>query len=96
MTDTDLRLPQPLSLAEEVRLTRLPPPGIRRAIRDGAGVSLRRFARAIGVSHGSVAYYERGGTPAPCIAIRYRAELEELAKVIGYDLDSPTGAHTQK
>jgi transcriptional regulator with XRE-family HTH domain len=84
MTDT----PAALSLAEEVRLTRLPPAHIRRAIRDAAGVSLRRFARALQISHGSVAYYERGGQPRTEIAIRYRGELEKLAAVVGFEIDA--------
>ncbi|MGX6604860.1 hypothetical protein ACWKSP_22430 [Micromonosporaceae bacterium Da 78-11] len=88
MTDTMTSRAEPLSLAEEVRLTRLPAPHIRRAIRDGARVSLRRFARAIQVSHGSVRYYEQGGQPGIEIAIRYRAELEKLAEVIGFDMDA--------
>jgi len=88
MTDTPAASPATLSLAEEVRLTRLPPAHIRRAIRDAAGVSLRRFARALQVSHGSVAYYERGGQPRTEIAIRYRGELEKLAAVIGFPIDA--------
>ena len=86
MTDLETQLAEPLSLAEEVRLTRLPSPATRRAIRDAAGVSLRRFARALKVSHGSIAYYERGGQPRTEIAIRYRDELERLAAAVGYQL----------
>ena len=94
MTDTMTSRAEPLSLAEEVRLTRLPAPHIRRAIRDGARVSLRRFARAIQVSHGSVRYYEQGGQPGIEIAIRYRCELEKLAAVIGFDLEAAERAAT--
>lgn len=75
-----------LTLAEEVRLTRLPPPHICREIRDKARVSLRRFAREVGVSHGSIAYYERGGQPRTEVAVRYRCELEKLAEAIGYEI----------
>lgn len=88
MTETQTAPPAVLTLAEEVRLTRLPPAHIRRAIRNQAGVSLRRFARALQVSHGSIAYYERGGQPRTEIAIRYRGELERLAAVIGFQLDA--------
>ena len=38
----------------------LPSPPARQAIREAAGVSRAQLARAIGVSEGSVAYYERG------------------------------------
>lgn len=94
MTDRKTEAARPLTLAEEVRLTRLPPPDVRRAIRDGAGVSLRRFARALRVSHGSIAYYERGGKPGTEIAIRYRRELEKLAAVIGFDIDAQAQRRT--
>ena len=80
-----------LSLEEEVRrrlLATLPPPSIRKAIRTKARVSLRRLGQEIGVTHGSIYYYERGGEPCPEIAIRYRAELEKLARVIGFDFDA--------
>jgi AcrR family transcriptional regulator len=90
MTNTLFAPRRALTLAEEVRLTRLPAPHIRRAIRDAAKVSLRRFARELGVSHGSIAYYERGGQPGVDIAIRYRAELERLAAEVGFDLSTQT------
>ena len=90
MTDTHTEPARPMTLAEEVALTRLPAPPIRRAIRDAARVSLRRFARELGVSHGSIAYYERGGQPGTDIAIRYREELERLAAVTGFDLAAST------
>ncbi|HEY6117075.1 MAG TPA: helix-turn-helix transcriptional regulator [Candidatus Dormibacteraeota bacterium] len=76
-----------LTLAEEVALTKLPEPHIRRAIRKAARVSLRRLAREIGVSHGSIAYYERGGQPGVEIAIRYREELERLAGAAGFQAE---------
>jgi predicted transcriptional regulator len=86
MTDTYAQPRAALTLAEEVRLTRLPAPHIRRAIRDAANVSLRRLARELRVSHGSISYYERGGQPRPEVAIRYRDELERLAATVGFDL----------
>lgn len=91
MTVTKPQISEPLSLAEEVALyRRLPPPHIRRAIRTSAKVSFRRFGAAIGVSHGSVRYYEHGGCPGVEIAVRYLAELENLATTIGYDIEGET------
>lgn len=92
MTDTMTEPAKPLTLADEVRLTRLPPPSVRRAIRESARVSLRRFGKALQVSHGSVAYYERGGQPGVEIAMRYRTELERLAAVIGFDIEAASRA----
>lgn len=86
MTETHLAPIQDLSLVEQYRRTRLPIPVDRRHVRDKAGISLRRFAREIRVSHGSIAYYERGGKPSPEIAARYRKVLEDLAAALGYQL----------
>ncbi|WP_045740837.1 helix-turn-helix domain-containing protein [Actinoplanes rectilineatus] len=90
MTDTITPPIRALTLAEEVTLTRLPAPHIRRAIRDAANVSLRRLAREIRVSHGSIAYYERGGQPGTEIAIRYREQLERLASAVGFNIPVDT------
>ncbi len=84
---TDLAVPaQEPSLADEYLRTRLPIPADRRRVRDRARFSLRQFANKIGVSHGSIAYYERGGKPSADIAERYKRELEELAAVLGIEL----------
>jgi transcriptional regulator with XRE-family HTH domain len=89
MTTTPTAPRAELTLAEEVLLKQLPPPNVCREIRDKARVSLRRFAREVGVSHGSIAYYERGGQPRVEVAVRYRCELEKLAAAIGYELPLP-------
>jgi transcriptional regulator with XRE-family HTH domain len=94
MTATEPQISErTLTLADEVALyRRLPPPHIRRTIRTRAKVSFRRFGAEIGVSHGSVRYYENGGCPGVEIAIRYLAELEKLAAAIGYDIAAETRA----
>ena len=92
MTIAPTEIPRPRTLAEEVRLTTLPPAPIRRAIRDAARVSIRRLARELGISHASISYYERGGQPGVEIAIRYRIQLERLAAETGFDM----AGHIQK
>jgi hypothetical protein len=96
MTATTSPAPR-LDLADEVRLRlTLPPPAVRHAVRTGARVSLRRFGQAIGVSHGSVRYYELGGEPGIEILGRYISELHKLAEAIGFDIDTATREATQK
>lgn len=94
MTEANLQLIEPLTLEEEVRqrllLAQLPSPHVRKTVRTKARVSLRRLGREIGVTHGSIYYYERGGDPGIAVAIRYRAELEKLARLIGFDLWAET------
>ncbi len=85
MTDAAVSAQEP-SLADEYLRTRLPIPADRRRVRETARFGLRRFAARVRVSHGSIAYYERGGTPSPDIAERYKRELEELAAVLGIEL----------
>ncbi len=83
------------ALVAEIRSRRLPIPADRRAVRELSGISLRRLATELNVTHGSISYYERGGSPGVEIAGRYRELLEEIAEAIGYKLryEQPT---TQK
>jgi transcriptional regulator with XRE-family HTH domain len=53
MSVTELR--RRLSLTRE-----LPPPDVRRRLREGAGVSLAEIGRACGVTSSAVAFWERG------------------------------------
>lgn len=53
------------ALINEVAASRrLPPPAMRRAIREGAGVSRARFARELGVAPSAVGFWEAGRTPS--------------------------------
>lgn len=48
-------------LLDRVRARReLPPPAMRRAIREAAGLTLEDFGGALGVSSQAVLYWERG------------------------------------
>lgn len=59
---------------------RLPPPAMRRAIREGAGVSQRDVAAALGVSVASVNRWEADiCTPRDEALTAYVALLEALA-----------------
>ncbi len=95
MTDT-LMPDQELSLADEFLRTRLPIPADRRRVRHMSGFSLRRFAQKIRVSHGSIAYYERGGQPGDDIAVRYKRELERLADLFGIEMRYEHAVNVQK
>jgi transcriptional regulator with XRE-family HTH domain len=89
MTTTIVRPSRPLSLEEEVRrriAVRLPSKQARRHVRTTARVSLRRLGAEIGVTHGSIYYYECGGDPLPETAALYLATLQKLADLIGYDM----------
>lgn len=89
MTTTDVPPTQHrFALVEEVKKrldTELPPPHERRAIRKAAQVSIRRLAHELGITHGSVYYYETRGNPGPDIASRYRDLLNALAAAVGYE-----------
>jgi len=64
---------------ERVRVAReLPPPKIRRMIREAAGLSRRDFGDAIGVSEEAVCTWEEGRTPGPERARRYGEALRAL------------------
>jgi DNA-binding transcriptional regulator YiaG len=66
------------SVVERVRRTRLPDTPSRRAIRETAGVTIREMAILVGVSPMSVCRWERGTTPAPGRAAKYREVLDAL------------------
>lgn len=69
-------------LLEQVRSRRrLPVPAERRRIREEAGISLRVFADALGVSHTAVASWERGATPRE-LRSEYAQLLEEIADAL--------------
>jgi DNA-binding transcriptional regulator YiaG len=59
----------------------LPPPRIRRAIREAAGVAQVVLGSAIGVSGVSVCRYESGARePHGAVRLRYAEALEELRR----------------
>jgi len=67
-------------LITEVRAQRnLPPPTMRRAIRQAAGVSMPRLAGALGVSTPTLHHWETGTrNPRPAHAIAYNEALRAL------------------
>lgn len=68
--------------AMRIRAARLPPPPVCRAIRQGAGVSLREVGQLIGVSPMTVLRWERGDVrPKRDHAIAYRELLDVLSGV---------------
>jgi DNA-binding transcriptional regulator YiaG len=68
-------------LLERVRSRRkLPPASERRSIRQGADLSLRDVARALGASHTAVAAWEAGATPREHMAA-YAKLLDELRRL---------------
>ncbi len=74
-----------MTLIDEVAaLKTLPPPEVRRLIREKAGVSLQRLADELEVEPSTVLRWERGQTaPRPRTLIRYvqlLTQLEELAQ----------------
>ena len=73
---------QPLDLLASVHARReLPPPVMRRAIRQAAGVSLRGMAGAVGVTPQAVAFWERDErTPTGDRLVRYVEVLSSLER----------------
>lgn len=70
-------------LAASVRAARLPSPAKRKAIRNKAGVSLRRCAEALDVHTMTVLHWERGDTtPSRSDAARYRELLQMLEEAV--------------
>ena len=65
-------------LLDELRATQLPPPALRRRIREKAGLSARRLARALGVATSTLLAWEEGATPHPAHARLYREALDAL------------------
>ncbi len=71
-----------LPLAEQVRLSQLPPPEARQRIREAAGVTKAEVARELGVSPAAVHNWEHGARqPRRGMAIAYRLVLDELQTV---------------
>lgn len=70
------------AILDEVRDRRdLPTPGMRRAIRESAGLSLTDVARVTGVSRQAVAAWEAGkATPARPHLSAYAELLRELQR----------------
>lgn len=71
-------------LADEVRARRdLPPPEMRRFIREQARVSLRRAATELNVAHTTFARWEAGtAQPRGAHAIAYARLLADLQQAI--------------
>ena len=71
---------QPRDLLASVQARReLPPPVMRRAIRQAAGASLRAIAEAVGVTPQAVAFWERDErTPTGDRLLRYVEVLRSL------------------
>lgn len=64
---------------EVTTLRRLPPPAMRRAIREGANVSRARLARELGVTNTAVGHWETGErTPSVRVREAYCDLLEAL------------------
>jgi len=70
-------------LRELARLRRrLPPPALRRAIRESSGLSGSTVAKALGVSRQTVSHWECGvRTPRSPLLEAYVEILDELQKV---------------
>ncbi len=59
----------------------LPPPAVRRAIRERAGLSQGDLARVLRLDRASISRYETGArTPQRSFVARYLAVLDRLAK----------------
>jgi DNA-binding transcriptional regulator YiaG len=68
-------------LAEELRSERLPPPSVRRRLREDAGLSLRQAAAYMGVAKMTVARWEQGRVkPRRAHARLYRKFLDALVE----------------
>lgn len=67
--------PRPLPL--------LPPPEVRRKLREAVGVTIRDASQEIGVSNVSYAYWERGSrTPKPDHLRAYHAQLSRWQEAV--------------
>jgi len=79
--DTD-PLDQALALVERRR--RLPPPKMRRLVRETAGLTQTDLARALDVDRATVSRWESGDRfPAPAVLARYLEALDRLARAHG-------------
>jgi DNA-binding XRE family transcriptional regulator len=68
--------------AEVLATRRLPPPALRKAIRQGAGVSQARMAKELGVHRMTILRWECSREPRGDLRRRYTALLEELRAVV--------------
>ncbi|MDW8339330.1 MAG: helix-turn-helix transcriptional regulator [Thermoleophilia bacterium] len=82
-TDSESNEPREGSpaLREELAARRqLPPPAVRRALRERSGLSAAALARELGVTRQAVASWERGARfPRAANLVRYAALLRLLA-----------------
>jgi transcriptional regulator with XRE-family HTH domain len=70
-----------MGLVEQLAAAQLPPPGMRKSIRETAGASLRDIGSELGVTPMTVLRWERGeAEPRRDRAIAYRALLDALNK----------------
>ena len=83
VTRTDAPRQELDQLLEKVRAQRtLPPPSERREIREGAAVSQRELARALGFSWTAIQRWEAGATPRRHLQ-EYATALQSLREVSG-------------
>jgi DNA-binding XRE family transcriptional regulator len=83
MATSELANPDQHSLADLVRMSRLPEPAERRRIRREARVPLRRMGAIIGVSGMTILQWERGDTePRLDHAAAYGQLLRQIAAAI--------------
>jgi transcriptional regulator with XRE-family HTH domain len=82
-----------LALAEARLRRELPSPAFRRLIRERAGVSQRRLALALGVSHSTLGKWETGAmTPRGNNLARYFCALAYIGRAAGLGTASPAAA----
>lgn len=71
-------------LADAKRARDLPPPAVRRHLRERAGLSQEQLAQALGVGRTAVTRWETGARePRPAVRLDYIEILERLAE--GFD-----------
>lgn len=73
--------PLTVAMQRARRRGQLPPPAVRRHLRERVGISQRDLATAIGVDRVSVSRYESGSrSPRGAIVDRYLVVLDRLAR----------------
>ena len=85
MGDADSGVTDGVTLAgvvDRIKRTRLPEASRRKQIRETAGVTIREMAALAGVSPMTVCRWERGTTPAPDLAAKYREVLDALEAAV--------------
>jgi DNA-binding XRE family transcriptional regulator len=76
-------VPQASPLLSEVREAQLPPPAVRRGLRQMAGLTIREAAATVGVSHTAFLKWENGTMrPRRQHAVAYRRFLESLREAL--------------